>query len=62
MTLDELRGHIRAVVDYNMADELADAKENGREGHVVNSLIALDDFLGAEWDHSEADPEPEDAE
>ena len=46
MTLDELRDHISAVVDYNWQSEFRDAKENGMEGHVMNHLVALADFVG----------------
>lgn len=45
-TIEELRQHISAVVDYNWSTEYADALENGPEGHIIEHLAALADFIG----------------
>lgn len=45
-SIEELKRHISAVVDYNWPAEYDNALENGPEGHIIEHLIALADFIG----------------
>lgn len=47
MTLDKLRASLQEVIHYNWDDERHDycARTEGRELHIFNHLVALNNFL-----------------